>query len=86
MEPERLVSRQELRRSTGERGTPMWVAVAGIVYDVSCVIAGAARTHEGQRFLGQELTQEFTKHRMGGGSPSWSVASGCLKTDRHSTD
>ena len=59
MEPERRISAAELRRSTGERGARMWVAVDGVVYDVTDCTRWRSGLHEGQHFPGQELTQEF---------------------------
>ncbi len=59
MEPERLVSATELQRSTGERGTRMWVAVDGVVYDVTECARWGRGLHEGQHFPGQDLTEEF---------------------------
>ena len=88
MDPERWVSMHELRRSTGERGAPMWVAVDGIVYDVSQCDRWRTGLHEGQHFPGQELTQEFTETPHGvevWGHPCVRRI-GRLKTDRASTD
>ncbi len=88
MEPERWVSMHELRRSTGERGAPMWVAVDGIVYDVSQCARWRSGLHEGQHFPGQELTQEFAEAPHGvevWGHPCVRRI-GRLKTDRASTD
>lgn len=56
---ERLITPAELRRSTGERGSRMWVAVDGVVYDVTDCTRWRSGLHEGQHFPGQELTQEF---------------------------
>ena len=61
MDPERSVSLAELRRCTGERGAPMWVAVAGVVYDVTECARWRSGLHEGQHFPGQELTHEFAE-------------------------
>ena len=61
MDPERLVSPAELRRCNGERGTRMWVAVGGVVYDVTGCARWRNGLHEGQHFPGQELTQEFSE-------------------------
>ena len=88
MDPERWVSMHELRRSTGERGAPMWVAVDGMVYDVSQCDRWRSGLHEGQHFPGQELTQEFTEAPHGvevWGHPCVRRI-GRLKTDRASTD
>jgi predicted heme/steroid binding protein len=59
MDPERVISPAELRRCTGERGTRMWVAVDGVVYDVTECARWRTGLHEGQHFPGQDLTSEF---------------------------
>ena len=62
--PERIVSLSELRRSTGERGTRMYVAYKGLVYDVTDCLRWKNGLHEGLHFPGQDLTGEMdeTKH------------------------
>jgi predicted heme/steroid binding protein len=57
--PERIVTELELRRNTGERGTCMWVAHKGIVYDVTDCSRWKKGLHEDQHFPGQELTEEL---------------------------
>ena len=57
--PSRPVTRAELRRSTGDRGTARFVAFAGVVYDVSDCPKWRAGLHEGQHFPGQDLTEEL---------------------------
>jgi predicted heme/steroid binding protein len=61
---ERIVSLAELRRSTGERGTPMFVAHNGIVYDLTDCPRWKKGLHEQMHFPGQDLTGELdiTKH------------------------
>ncbi|MFA5874828.1 MAG: cytochrome b5 domain-containing protein [Anaerolineales bacterium] len=57
--PDRIVSISELRRSTGERGTRMYVAYKGLVYDVTDCLRWKSGLHEGLHFPGQDLTAEL---------------------------
>jgi predicted heme/steroid binding protein len=57
--PERMVSMTELRRSTGERGTRMYVAYQGLVYDVTDCPRWKSGLHEGLHFPGQDLNGEM---------------------------
>jgi len=57
--PERLITEQELRRNTGERGYPKWIAHDGIVYDVSDCPKWRAEMHERLHFPGLDLTSEL---------------------------
>lgn len=57
--PDKEISEMELRRSTGERGNRMYVAMKGIVYDVTDCPKWRTGLHEHQHFAGQDLTQEF---------------------------
>ncbi len=86
MDSERSVSQGELRRSTGERGTRMWVAVAGVVYDVTDCARWRSGLHEGQHVPGQELTQEFGEAPHGAEVLSHPCVQrvGRLKTERAS--
>jgi predicted heme/steroid binding protein len=59
MTDDRLIRAAELRRNRGEAGTRMWVAVAGVVYDVTDCARWRSGLHEGQHFPGQELTDEL---------------------------
>ncbi|HSR48832.1 MAG TPA: cytochrome b5 domain-containing protein [Anaerolineales bacterium] len=56
---DRPVTRGELRRSTGERGTPRLVAYRGVVYDVTDCPKWRTGIHESQHFPGQDLTSEL---------------------------
>ena len=49
----------ELRRSTGERGTRMYVAMNAIVYDVTDCPKWRSGLHENLHFAGQDLTGEL---------------------------
>jgi predicted heme/steroid binding protein len=57
--PEREISMLELRRNNGDRGSRMWVAHNGIVYDVTDCPRWKKGLHENQHFPGQELTREL---------------------------
>ncbi len=57
--PTRLISELELRRNTGERGTRIWIAREGIVYDVTDCPKWRTGLHELLHFAGQDLTSEF---------------------------
>lgn len=57
--PDRLIPLMELRRNTGERGTRLWIALQGIVYDVTDCPKWRSGLHEGLHFAGQDLTDEF---------------------------
>lgn len=57
--PDRVVTERELRQNTGERGTRLWIARGGIVYDVTDCPKWRTGLHEGQHFAGQDLTDEF---------------------------
>jgi predicted heme/steroid binding protein len=56
---DRIITLAELRRNNGDRGTPLWVAHKGIVYDVSECGRWKKGIHEGQHFPGQDLTDEL---------------------------
>jgi predicted heme/steroid binding protein len=56
---ERIVSIRELHRSTGERGTRMYVAYKGLVYDVTDCPRWKSGLHENLHFPGQDLTGEM---------------------------
>jgi predicted heme/steroid binding protein len=57
--PNRIVSISELRRSTGERGTRMYIAYRGLVYDVTDCPRWKSGLHERLHFPGQDLTEEL---------------------------
>jgi predicted heme/steroid binding protein len=48
--PEGVISLSELRRSTGERGTRMYVAFKGLVYDVTDCPHWKSGVHEREHF------------------------------------
>ena len=54
--PEHIISNLELRRNTGERGTRMWIAHNGIIYDVTDCPKWRTGMHEFLHFPGQDLT------------------------------
>jgi predicted heme/steroid binding protein len=57
--PERLISTLELHRNTGERGTRIFVALDGVVYDVTDCPKWRTGLHELLHFAGQDLSPEF---------------------------
>lgn len=57
--PDRIISQMELRRNTGERGTRLWIARDGIVYDVTDCPKWRTGLHENLHFAGQDLTDEL---------------------------
>ena len=57
--PDRIVTRIELKRSTGERGTRKLIAYHGIVYDVTDCPKWRTDLHEQLHFPGQDLTGEL---------------------------
>lgn len=56
---DRIVTELELKRNTGERGTRLWIAFQGIVYDVTECPKWRTGLHEQLHFAGQDLTSEF---------------------------
>ena len=56
---EREFRERELRAYTGERGMPMYVAYAGVVYDVTRCPKWRRGIHENQHWPGQDLTAEM---------------------------
>lgn len=57
--PDRIITQMELRRNTGERGTRLWIARDGIVYDVTDCPKWRTGLHENLHFAGQDLTDEL---------------------------
>lgn len=63
-EPSRVFTLEELADYTGKEGKPAYVAINGVVYDVSDIPAFAAGTHFGL-CCGKDLTKEFTQCHAG---------------------
>ena len=59
--PEKQISLSLLRRNNGDRSAPKWVAVHGIVYDVTDCPKWKNEMHEHLHFPGQELTEELAE-------------------------
>jgi len=57
--PDQIISLQELKRGTGERGTRKLIAFNGIVYDVTDCPKWRLDLHENLHFPGQDLTHEL---------------------------
>jgi predicted heme/steroid binding protein len=55
---EPVFTEQQLRRYDGDRG-PMYIAFAGVVYDVSNCPRWRQGLHEGMHFPGQDLSSEL---------------------------
>lgn len=56
---ERIVSMQELKGNTGERGSRKFIAHNGVVYDVTDCPKWRPDLHEQLHFPGQDLTGEL---------------------------
>ena len=56
---ERRIGLVELRRCNGEAGRPVYVAYAGVVYDVTGCPKWRTGFHEQLHFAGQDLTSEL---------------------------
>ena len=57
--PDRKITISELRRNSGDMGTPKYVAYQGVVYDVSDCPRWRKELHERMHFPGQDLTTEL---------------------------
>ncbi|WP_232322493.1 cytochrome b5 domain-containing protein [Brevibacillus parabrevis] len=62
--PSKMFTRDELAKFNGKNGNPAYVAVNGIVYDVTNNAAWSAATHFGLT-AGKDLTQEFASCHAG---------------------
>lgn len=60
-EPELILTEQQLRQFSGERGSPMYVAYKGIVYDVTDCPKWRRGIHENLHWPGQDLTGEMNE-------------------------
>jgi predicted heme/steroid binding protein len=56
---ERVFTARELQRYNGERGQPVYLAHAGVVYDVSDCPKWRTGLHEQLHFAGFDLTSEL---------------------------
>ncbi|MFL0249337.1 cytochrome b5 domain-containing protein [Clostridium neuense] len=63
---ERQFTLEELSKYNGANGAPAYVAVDGIVYDLSLVPSWGGGTHFGL-YAGNDLTKEFNSCHKGGG-------------------
>jgi predicted heme/steroid binding protein len=61
MPEDRPITRRELMRHTGERGSRCYVAFAGYVYDVTDCPKWRTGMHEQLHFAGQDLTGEIAE-------------------------
>jgi len=62
--PQQVVTLEELTRYNGRNGQPAYIAVNGVVYNVTTSAAWAAATHFGLK-AGRDLTQEFAGCHQG---------------------
>jgi predicted heme/steroid binding protein len=64
--PAKNVTELELKHNTGERGSRIWIAYNGMVYDVTECPKWRDGLHELLHFAGQDLTSEFPEapHRI----------------------
>jgi predicted heme/steroid binding protein len=58
---EHTFTERELKQYNGERGQPVYVALAGIVYDVSDCPKWRTGLHEQLHFAGFDLTRSLPK-------------------------
>ena len=56
---QRTIAEAELRAHNGENGTRLWIAQAGIVYDVTDCSKWRAGMHEQMHFPGLDLSGEL---------------------------
>lgn len=56
---EPFITITQLRRNNGDRGSRKWVAVDGVVYDVSDCPRWRKEMHEQLHFPGQDLSEEI---------------------------
>ncbi|AKK05764.1 putative heme/steroid binding protein [Corynebacterium mustelae] len=60
----RTVTREELEKADGKDGRPAYIAIDGVVYDVSSVESWAGGVHHNV-LAGRDLTDEFLKSGHG---------------------
>lgn len=63
---ETIIPLSQLRRNNGDRGARKWVAILGIVYDVTDCPRWRKEMHEQLHFPGQDLSAEIheSPHRF----------------------
>lgn len=59
MIPDRQITQAELRRHDGEQKATIYIAYAGVVYDVTNCRKWESGMHEGLHFPAQDLTNEL---------------------------
>lgn len=62
--PDKVFTLEELKKYNGQNGNPAYVAVNGIVYDVSNVLEWSNGLHQGLT-AGNDLTEEFSNSPHG---------------------
>ncbi len=58
--PEKTITRAQLLRQNGDRGSEKWIAYHGIVYDVSECPNWRSEMHRDLHFPGQDLSGEIS--------------------------
>jgi len=58
---ERLFTERELQKYDGTRGRPVYIAFAGIVYDVTQAALWRTGTHQDLHYAGIDLTRALPK-------------------------
>ncbi len=56
---------EELKQYNGQDGQPVYVAVDGVIYDVTTLAKWASGLHMGQHEAGQDLSEEILKSPHG---------------------
>ncbi len=59
--PERVFTERELRQYNGDKGRPVYVAYAGLVYDVTGSTRWRTGMHERTHYAGLDLTRSLRK-------------------------
>ena len=58
---ERIFTERELQKYDGTRGRPVYIAFAGIVYDVTQAALWRTGTHQDLHYAGIDLTRSLSK-------------------------
>ncbi|MEI6102165.1 MAG: cytochrome b5 domain-containing protein [Eubacteriales bacterium] len=59
------LTKEQLAKYNGQNGQPSYVAVNGVIYDVSAIAQWAGGQHQGGHSAGQDLTAELAKSPHG---------------------
>lgn len=61
MSEERIFTERELQQFNGARGQPVYIAYAGVVYDVTASPLWRSGLHQDLHYAGTDLTRTFRK-------------------------